>query len=93
MLQAEPELLSREECDPAWDVSDLKWEVERAKSIPEAEQRLLLDTRVLCDKDSCVCFLVVVVVVVVHSTLFGATRSDLLMVHIWFVGSPVPWLY
>lgn len=38
------------DCDPAWDVSDLKWELERRKNLPEAEQRLLLGTRVLCDK-------------------------------------------
>ncbi|CAL1140192.1 unnamed protein product [Cladocopium goreaui] len=39
------------DCDPAWDVSDLKWELERRKNLPEAEQRLLLGTRVLCDKE------------------------------------------
>lgn len=31
-------------------MSDLKWELERFNKIPEAEQRLLLDTRVLSDK-------------------------------------------
>ena len=41
---------SSQECDPDWDVSDLKWELERRNKIPEAEQRLLLDTRVLSDK-------------------------------------------
>ena len=41
---------SSQECDPDWDVSDLKWELERFNKIPEAEQRLLLDTRVLSDK-------------------------------------------
>ena len=55
-IQVQSALSSEElcalECDPDWDVSDLKWELERFNKIPEAEQRLLLDTRVLSDKES-----------------------------------------
>jgi len=49
------ELLCTVSIDPEWDVADLKCEINQQLGIPEIEQRLLVGSRLLCNRDTIAC--------------------------------------